>query len=156
MTFLRENKDVFAWSHRDIPRIDPLMAVHKLNIDPGYPLVRQKKRRFTPERNRIISDEIDRLLEIDAIDPCQYPDWLSNVVVVKKKNGKWKVCINFTNLNKACPKDSFPLPKIDQLVDATTSYERMSFLDAYLGYNQIRMHEADRIHVAFVTERGIY
>ncbi len=65
------------------------------------------------------------------------PDWLSNVVVVKKKNEKWRVCIDFTNLNKACPKDSFPLPKIDQLVDVTASYERMSFLDAYSGYNQI-------------------
>ena len=82
-----------------------------------------------------MSDEVDRLLETDVIEPCHYPDWLSNIVVVKKKNGKWRVCIDFTNLNKACPKDSFPLPKIDQLVDATTGYERMSFLDAYSGYN---------------------
>ena len=81
---------------------------------------------------------------------------MSNVVVVKKKNGKRRVCIDFTNLNKACPKDSFPLPKIDQLVDATAKYERMSFLDAYSGYNQIRMKKEDRIHTAFVTERGIY
>ena len=76
--------------------------------------------------------------------------------MVKKKNGKWRVCIDFTNLNKACPKDSFPLPKIDQLVDATAGYERMSFLDAYSGYNQIRMNKEDRIHTAFITERGIY
>ena len=93
---------------------------------------------------------------MDAIEPCQYPDWLSNVVVSKKKNGKWKVCINFTNLNKACPKDSFPLSKIDQLVDATAGFERMSFLDAYSEYNQIRMNKEDIIHMAFVTERGIY
>ena len=78
------------------------------------------------------------------------------MVVVKKKNGKWRVCIDFTNLNKACPKDSFPLPKIDQLVDATTGYERMSFLDAYSGYNQIQMNEKDRIHTAFITERGLF
>ena len=70
------------------------------------------------ERNRIVSDKIDILLEIDAIEPCHYPEWLSNVVVVKKKNGKWMVCIEFTNLNKACLKEDFPLPKIDQLVDA--------------------------------------
>ena len=74
----------------------------------------------------------------------------------KKKNGKWRVCIDFTNLNKACPKDSYPLPKIDQLVDATAGYERMSFLDAYSGYNQIKMSEKDRIHTAFITERGLY
>jgi len=118
--------------------------------------MRQKQRRFTPERNKVISDEVDRLLEIDVIEPFQYPTWLSNVVVVKKKNGKWRVYIDFTNLNKACPKDSYPLPKIDQLVDATAGYERMSFLDAYSGYNQIRMSKKDRIHTAFITERGLY
>ena len=74
-----------------------------------------------------MSDDIDKLLETNAIEPCQYPDWLSNVVVVKKKNGKWRVCIDITNLNKACSKDSFPILKIDQLVDATTGYQRMSF-----------------------------
>ena len=78
------------------------------------------------------------------------------MVVVKKKNGKWRVCIDFTNLNKACPKDSYPLPKIDQLVDSMVGYERMSFLDAYSGYNQIKMNEKDRIHTAFITERGLY
>ena len=84
-----------------------------------------------------MSDEIDILMEIDMIEPYQYPKWLSNMVVVKKKNGKQRVCIDFTNLNKASPKNSFPLPKIDQLVNATAGYKRMSFLDAYLGYNQI-------------------
>lgn len=82
-----------------------------------------------------MSDEIDKLLETDAIESCQYPNWLSNVVVVKKKNSKWSVCFDFTNLNKACHKDSFPLLKIDQLVDAIVSFERMSFFNAYLGYN---------------------
>ena len=100
----------------------------------------------------MISDEEDRLLEIDVIEPYQYPRWLSNVVVVKKKNGKWRVCIDFTNLNKACLKDSYPLPKIDQLVDATAGYKRMSFLDAYSGYNQIKMNERDRIHTAFCND----
>ena len=75
-------------------------------------------------------------------------------MVVKKKNGKWKVYIDFTNLNKACSKDRFPLSKIDQLVNATAGYERMSFLDAYSGYNQIQINEEDLIHTAFVTERG--
>jgi len=148
--------DIFAWSHKDIPGVDPEEAEHCLNIDPSHPPVRQKQIRFALERNKVISDEVDRLLEIDAIEPCQYSRWLSNVVVVKKKNEKWRVCIDFTNLNKACPKDSYPLPKINQLVDATAGYERMSFLDAYSGYNQIKMKEKDRIHTAFITERGLY
>ena len=95
-------------------------------------------------------------MEIDEVEPFQYPEWLSNVVVMKKKNGKWRVCIEFTNMNKACSKDSFMLPKIDQLVDATTEFEWMRFLDAYLGYNQIRMNEDDRIHASFITEKWIY
>lgn len=156
INFLKENKDFFAWSHKDIPSINPSAVEHKLNIDPKHHPVRQKKRRFVPKRNKIASDEVDKLLEINAIEPCQYPDWLSNVVVVKKKNGKWRVCIDFTNLNKACPKDNFLLPKIDQLVDATTGFERMSFLDAYSGYNQIRMNKTDRIDTAFITEREIF
>ena len=75
-------------------------------------------------------------------------------MVVKKKNGKDLVCIDFTNLKKACSKDSFPLPKIDQLVDATTGYPRMSFLNAYLGNNQIPMKKEDRIHTDFTIENA--
>lgn len=102
-----------------------------------FPSDPTKKKRFTLERNKIVSDKVDRLKEIDAIEPCHYPEWLSNVVVVKKKNGKWRVCIDFSNLNKACPKDRLLLLKIDQLVDATAGFERISFLNAYSGYNQI-------------------
>ncbi|XP_038687530.1 uncharacterized protein LOC119986911 [Tripterygium wilfordii] len=81
---------------------------------------------------------------------------LANVVVVKKKNGKWRVCIDFTDLNNACPKDSFPLPHIDILVDATTGHELLRFMDAFSGYNQILMHPNDQEKTAFITERGIY
>ena len=77
-------------------------------------------------------------------------------MVIKKKNLKWRVCIDFTNLNKTCPKDSYPLSKIDQLVDVTAGYERMSFLDCYSGYNQIKMSEEDRIHTTFIIDRGLY
>ena len=73
-----------------------------------------------------------------------YPQWLSNTVVVKKKNRKWRVCVDFTNMNKACPKDIFPLPKIDQVMDATSRYKRMSFLDAYRGYYEREMHKANQ------------
>ena len=85
-----------------------------------------------------------------------YPDWLANVVMVKKANGKWCICVDYTDLNKACPKDSFPLPKIDQLVDATSGHKLLSFMDAFLGYNQIQMALEDEEHTAFITERGLY
>ncbi|XP_059627327.1 uncharacterized protein LOC132270140 [Cornus florida] len=132
--FLTQNADVFAWNHSDMPRISPSVSCHSLNVDPNAKPMKQKQRRFVPERNRIIAEEINRLLEAGFIREVQYPAWLSNVVVVQKKNRKWRVCIDFPNLNKACPKDSFPLPRIDLMVDATAGYERLTFLDAYSDY----------------------
>ena len=78
------------------------------------------------------------------IREVNYLEGISNVVLVKKANGKWRMCVDFTGLNKACPKDSFPLPKIDQLVDSTAGHGLLSFMDAFSGYNQIPMFEQDR------------
>ena len=80
-----------------------------------------------------------------------YPKWLPNVVMVKKSNGKWRMCVDFTDLNNACPKDSFPLPKIDQLVDSTAGHKLLTFMDAFSGYNQIHMNKEDQEKTAFVT-----
>ena len=85
-----------------------------------------------------------------------YPKWLANVVLVKKANGKWRMCVDFTDLNKACPKDSFPLPRIDQLVDSTTGHKLLTFMDAFLGYNHIKMAEEDQEKTAFITSQGLY
>ena len=85
-----------------------------------------------------------------------YPNWIANTIVVPKKGGKWRVCIDYTDLNKSCPKDGFPVPKIDQLVDMTAGNEMLSFMDAYSGYNQIRMHPIDQEKTAFITDRGLY
>ena len=85
-----------------------------------------------------------------------YPEWLANVVLVKKANGKWRMCVDFTDLNKACPKDSFPLPRIDQLVDSTAGHKLLTFMDAFSGYNQIRMAKEDQEKIAFITSQGLY
>jgi hypothetical protein len=111
--FLKKNKDVFAWSHEDMPGIDPSIISHKLNIDPRLRPIKQKRRVFAPERNNAIMEEVDKLLTANFIREVFYPDWLANVVMVKKANGKWRMCVDFTDLNKACPKDSFSLPRID-------------------------------------------
>ncbi|KAL5549326.1 hypothetical protein UlMin_004557 [Ulmus minor] len=136
--------------------IDPAIAVHRLQVDPDHPPVKQKWRKIAPERNKAVNEEIQKLLDIGSVREVHYPDWLANVVVVRKKNGKWRVCIDFTDLNKACPKDSFPLPHIDMLVDATAGHELLSFMDAFSGYNQILMHPDDQEKTAFITERGIF
>ena len=72
-----------------------------------------------------------------------YPDWLANIVMVKKANRNWRMCVDFTNLNKACPKDNYPLPWIDILVNSTARHQLLSFIDAFSGYNQIKLDEAD-------------
>ena len=94
-----------------------------------------------------LQDEVDRLLKIGFIRESYYLVYLANPVLVLKSNKKWRTCIDFTNLNKACPKDSFPLPQIDQLVDAIAGQKLLSFMDMYSGYNQIPMYEPDEEHL---------
>ncbi|KAI3746570.1 hypothetical protein L6452_09004 [Arctium lappa] len=103
-----------------------------------------------------IDPEGDKLLNTGKIQEVKYPEWLANVVVVQKKNGKWRVCINFTYLNKPCPKDPFPLPHIDVMVDTTTGHELLMFMDTYLDYNQILMHRGDQEKTTFMTDKGVY
>ena len=96
-------------------------------------------------------EEVEKLLTTGFIREVYYPRWLANIVMVKKSNGKWRMCVDFTDLNNACPEDSFPLPRIDQLVDSITSHELLTFMDAFLGYNQILMKEEDQEKTMFVT-----
>ena len=96
------------------------------------------------------------MLGMGFIREVQYPEWLANVVVVKKKNGKWRACIDFKDLNKSCRTDPFPLPHIDKLVDVTAGHQLMSFMDTFSGYNQILMHLEDQEKTSFMTSRGIY
>jgi len=108
------------------------------------------------EQAKAVNDEVDKLLKIGSIREVQYPDWMANNVVVKKKNGKDRVCIDFTDLNKACPKDSFPLSHIDRLVESTTGNELLTFMDAFSGYNQIMMNPEDQEKTSFINDRDIY
>ena len=91
-----------------------------------------------------------KLLEVDFIREVYYPEWLANVVMVKKANGKWRMCMDFTDLNKACPKDSYPLPRIDLLVDSTVGHQLLSFMDAFSGYNHIKLDDVDQEKTLFV------
>jgi hypothetical protein len=154
--FLKNNKDVFAWSHEDMPGIDPSIISHKLNVNPSLRPVKQKRRVFALERNNAIMEEVDKLLTANFIKEVFYLDWLANVVMVKKNTGKWRMCVDFTDPNKACPKDSFPLPRIDQLIDSTAGHKILTFMDAFSGYNQIVMDESDQEKTSFITSRGLF
>lgn len=141
--FLTANVNVFAWSHSNMPEINPEFIVHQLNIDPSFCPICQKRMLFNSERYDTIKEEVDKLLKASFVTEVYYPAWLSNVDMVKKSNEQWRLCVDFTDLNKVCPKDSFPLPRIDQLVDSTAGHALLSFIDAYSRYNQIKMHVFD-------------
>ncbi|KAL2241009.1 UNVERIFIED_CONTAM: Retrovirus-related Pol polyprotein from transposon [Sesamum indicum] len=154
--FLRKNVDIFAWNSSDFTGIDPGVIVHHLNVDPKARPVQQKKRSFGGDKNEIIRQEVEKLLRAGYVSEIQYTDWLSNVVLVPKSSGKWRMCVDFTDLNKACPKYPYPLPRIDLMVDSTAGFEMFSMMDAYQGYHQIHMAKEDRDKSSFVTEKGIY
>ena len=154
--FLRQNKDVFAWKEADMGGIDPTVITHRLNVSPSFKPVKQKRRTFAPDRKKAINEEVGKLLQEGAIREVEYPEWLANVVCVKKENDKWRIYIDFTDINRACPKDNFLLPRIDLIVDATADHELLSFMDAFSSYNQIIMDPDDQENTSFVTGQGTY
>ncbi len=111
---------------------------------------------MSADRQEAAKAEIQKLLRAGVIQEIDHPEWLANPVLVWKSNDKWRMCVDFTDLNKACPKDDFPLPRIDQLVDSTAGCELMSFLDAYSGYHQIHMNPPDIPKTAFITPFGTF
>ena len=153
---ISRNLDAFAWAASDMPRIDPDFLCHRLAMDPQVRPIRQRRRKFNEEKRQAIKEETQKLLAAGHIREIQYPEWLANVVLVKKSSGKWRMCIDFTDLNKACLKDSYPLPSIDALVDSASGCKLLSFLDAFSGYNQIKVHPMDEEKTAFMTERSCY
>uniref|UniRef100_A0A2N9HE72 RNA-directed DNA polymerase n=1 Tax=Fagus sylvatica TaxID=28930 RepID=A0A2N9HE72_FAGSY len=151
---LHEYKDVFAWDYHEMPGIDPGLVAHSLNVEPGTRPVVQPMRTFHTEVEAQITQEVKKLLAAGFIKPIQHPRWLSNIVPVKKKNGQIRCCVDFRNLNKACPKDEFPLPNMDLLIDSAAGHAMFSFMDGFSGYNQIRMSTRDAEKTAFRTPIG--
>nr|KYP73371.1 Retrovirus-related Pol polyprotein from transposon 297 family [Cajanus cajan] len=139
-----------------MPGIDLNFMCHKLSICPNAKPIAQRKRKMGTERKTVVESEVAKLLQARFIREVQYTTWLANVVMVKKPNGKWRMCTDYTNLNKACPKDAYPLPSIDRLVDGAAGHRLLTFLDAYSGYNQIRMHPQDENKTAFITDSTNY
>jgi hypothetical protein len=111
---------------------------------------------FDEERRRPIRAELRKILEAEFIKEVFHLTWLANPVLVKKKNGKWRMCVDYTSLNKACPKVPFPLPQIYQIVDSTAGCELLCVIDAYSGYHQIKMKESDQLVTSFITPFGMF
>lgn len=146
---LKEYKDCFAWDYNEMPGLKREVVELKLPIRPDKKPVKQILRRFAPQILPNIKEEIDRLLKCGFIRPARYVDWLANVVPVKKKNGTIRVCIDFRDLNLATPKDEYPMPVAEMLVDSAAGFDYLSMLDGYSGYNQIFIAEEDIAKTAF-------
>ncbi|KAM1863353.1 hypothetical protein ACFX14_003715 [Malus domestica] len=146
---LTEFKDCFAWSYHEMPGLERTLVEHELHIKPGCKPFRQPPRRFSTEVQLGIKDELVRLLKAGFIRIARYVEWLANIVPVLKKNGALRICIDFRNLNLATPKDEYPMPISDLLIDAVASHAILSFMDGHAGYYQIFIAEADVHKTAF-------
>jgi len=129
--FLHANRDIFMRKPSDVLGILREVAEHALKIRPGSKTVKQHLHHFDEEKCRSIGEEIAKLLALGFIKEVYHPEWLVNPVLVRKNSGKCRMCVDYTGLNKACPKDPFPLLCIDQVVDSTSGCETLCFLDAY-------------------------
>ncbi|XP_062119380.1 uncharacterized protein LOC133833141 [Humulus lupulus] len=147
-------RDVFAWTYEDMLGLDPKLVTHNLSTLPETRPIKQTPRNYRPEIQLQIKTEIEKLLKAGFIRTCKHPIWLANIVPVKKKNGKIRICVDYRDLNRACPKDDFPLPNLDTLIDATSNCEMFSFMDGFSGYNQIQMAQGDAEKTAFRTPFG--
>jgi hypothetical protein len=139
-----------------MPGVPRELAEHTLEVNKTARPIKQKLRRFAKDRKQVIEVEVCKLLAAGFIKECKHPVWLANPVLVPKKTGRLKMCIDYTDFNKHCPKDPFPLPRIDQVVDSTAGSVLLCFLDCYSGYHQIALHPDDEDKTAFITPHGIY
>jgi hypothetical protein len=138
-----------------MPGVPKEVIEHHLKINPGVRPIQQKPQKQSIERQNFIPEEIKKLLDVGFIREVHHPRWLANPVVLPKADGKLRMCIDYTSLNKACPKDPFPLSRIDQIVDSTSSCDLLCFLDAYSSFHQIPMSRKDGEHTAFITVDGL-
>jgi len=139
-----------------MPGLDLDIVQHKLPLKPECPPIKQKLRRMKPEVSLKIKDEVEKQFNAGFLAVATYPQWVANVVLVLKKDGKVRMCVDYRDLNCVSPKDDFPLPHIDILVDNTTKFSLFSFMDGFSGYNQIKMAPADIEKTTFITPWGTF
>ncbi|GJY94152.1 reverse transcriptase domain-containing protein, partial [Tanacetum coccineum] len=125
--------------------IPHFIAEHQLKTYPYIDPRVQKKRSLSPNRRKVVKEEVEEWLKSRIVKQVQYPIWVANPILVKKANSNWRMCIDFKDLNKACPKDVYPLPKINWKIESLMGFKYKFFLDAYKGYHQIQMPQKDEI-----------
>jgi hypothetical protein len=140
-----------------MPGVPKELIEHCLKVNPKATPKKQRLRRFAPDKREAIKKKLATLLTAGFIKEVYHPDWLANpVLVLKKNNNEWRMCVDYTDFNKYCTKDPFALPRIDQVIDSTASFVLLCFLDCYSGYHQITFKKEDQIKTAFITPFGAY
>jgi len=153
---LQKHSSTFAWEYTNMRGIDPKTCIHHIYIEQNASLVRQPQRRMNPNIKYIIKEELQKLLNVNFIYPIFEIQWVSPLVIVPKKNGKWRVCIDYRELKKETLKYHFPLPFIDQVLDTLVGKRYFSFLDGFSGYNQIQVGHKDQDKNIFTCPWGTY
>ena len=148
---LREYTDIFAWSYQDMLGLSTEIVEHQLPLRPECQPVQQKLERVKPEMILKIKEEVRKQFDAGFLEVTKYLEWVANIVLVPKKDGKVRICVDYRDLNQASPKYNFPLPHIDTLVDNSAKNSLFSFMDGFFGYNQIHMALEDREKTTFVT-----
>jgi hypothetical protein len=156
MDLFKEFCDVFAWSYEKMPGIDPKIVEHEITTYPDAKPGRQKLCPVNPMKATTIKIEVEKFLKVGFIYPIHLTQWVSNPVSVNKKQGMIRVCTNFHDLNKACPKDNFPTPFIDQIINECAGCKAFSFMDDFLGYNQIQIKPEDQYKTTFICLWGTF
>src|SRR6185503_17535795 len=139
-----------------MPGVPKELIEHSLNVNPTAIPKKQRLQKFSAEKREAIKKELAKLLAAGFIKEVYQPKWLANPVLVLKKNNEWRMCVDYTDLDKHYPKDPFGLPRIDQVIDSTAGCILLSFLDCYSGYHQIALKEEDQIKMVFITPYGAY
>ncbi|KAK1664861.1 hypothetical protein QYE76_053020 [Lolium multiflorum] len=139
IALLKEYPDCFAWDYTEMPGLDRSIIEHRLPLKKGFRPFQQRARQMKAEVLEEVKKEIKKMLDAGFIRPCRYAEWISNVVPVEKKDGRWRVAIDFRNLNSATPKDEYPMPVAETLINAAAGHKILSFMDGNAGYNQIFM-----------------
>eukprot|EP00253_Pinus_taeda_P019898 PITA_19898 len=156
VNLLRKYQGGFAWDYPDMKGIDPQLCTHHIYIEKDARPVRQPQRRLNPHLKEVVKAELQKLLDVNFIYPISDSKWVSPLVVVPKKNGKWRICVDYRELNKATQKDHFPLPFIDQVLDTLAGNKLFSFLDGFSEYNQIQIAPEDQDKTTFTCPWGTF
>jgi hypothetical protein len=154
--FLERYKDIFTWSYKELRTYDNTVIEHKIPLKPSFKPFRQKLRQINPIFLPVVEREVKNILDVKIIVPLRYSDWVANLVLVRKKSGKIRLCVDFRNLNKYSLKYNYPLPKMDDVLEKVVGENRMSMIDGFSGYNQIAVNEQDKEKTTFTTPWGTF